>query len=438
MEKLIIEGGRRLTGELALSGAKNAALPILAATILAEGPCSLGDVPDLNDVTALSRILQSLGLRVEREADGRVTTEVVDERASVAGYDLVSRMRASICVLGPLLAKRGEARVSLPGGCVIGTRPIDLHLKALRALGAEIAIEHGDIVARAKRLKGAQIYLGGAFGSSVLGTGTAMMAAVLAEGRTYIEHAAMEPEVEDLARFLVRMGASIEGIGTHRLEIRGVRRLEGARHDVIPDRIETGTLMAAAAITGGEVRVRSAVPGHLAAVIDRLREAGVELEISAAGRGGGGGDGGRADITVAAPKRARAVDITTLPYPGFPTDLQAQFMALLSTAEGTCVITEKVFPDRFMHTGELTRMGAEIVREGATVKVTGVERLSGAPVMASDLRASAALIVAGLAAEGRTDVRRIYHLDRGYEKLEQKLSALGAKIRRARDEEETA
>ncbi len=439
MEKLIIEGGKRLAGEIALSGAKNAALPILAATILAEGPCSLGDVPELNDVTALSRILQSLGLRVERGADGRITTEVLDEKLSIAGYDLVSRMRASICVLGPLLAKRGEARVSLPGGCVIGTRPIDLHLKALRALGAEISIEHGYIVARAKRLKGTQIYLGGAFGSSVLGTGTAIMAAVLAEGRTYIEHAAMEPEVEDLARFLVHMGASIEGIGTHRLEIRGVRRLEGARHDVIPDRIEAGTLMAATAITGGEVRVRNAVPGHLAAVIDRLREAGVELEISAAGRdggGGGGGNGGRADITVAAPKRARAVDITTLPYPGFPTDLQAQFMALLSMAEGACVITEKVFPDRFMHTGELVRMGADIVREGATAKVTGVGRLSGAPVMASDLRASAALVVAGLAAEGRTDVRRIYHLDRGYEKLEQKLSSLGAKIRRARDEED--
>jgi UDP-N-acetylglucosamine 1-carboxyvinyltransferase len=326
-------------------------------------------------------------------------------------------MRASVCVLGPLLAKRGYARVSMPGGCVIGARPIDLHLRGLEALGAKITVEHGYITAEAKRLRGARVYLGGPFGSSVLGTANVMMAAALADGRTVIEHAACEPEIEDLARFLIRMGASIEGAGTHRLLIRGVRRLDGAAHTVIPDRIEAGTFLAAAAATRSEVTVRGARPEHLDATLDRFRACGADFTDE---------DG----VIHVRPSALQGIELTTLPYPGFPTDMQAQFMAMLAVAEGTSTITEKIYPERFMHAAELARLGAQISVQGATAVVEGPAKLTGATVMASDLRASAALIIAGLVAEGATEVRRVYHLDRGYEDLVAKFQGLGARIRR--------
>lgn len=422
LEKLVIEGGRPLKGEAVVSGSKNAALPILAATLLAEGPCDLGGVPRLRDVDVLARILEVLGVKLERDAAGRIAAQVTNEENHTAPYELVSMMRASFCVLGPLLAKRGYAKVSLPGGCAIGDRPVDLHLKGLRALGAEIAIEHGYVVAKAARLRGANIYLGGPSGSSVLGTANILMAACLAEGTTVIEHAACEPEVVDLARFLSEMGASIEGAGSHRIRIRGVRRLEGCRHDVIPDRIEAATLLMAAAATGGEVILRNVDPSHLEAVFDKLREAGVPFT--------------RNCNTVAVSGRARPgeVELTTLPYPGFPTDLQAQMMALLCLGHGASVFTDAIYPERLHHVAELKRMGARIIRVNNTCVVIGVERLQGAPVMASDLRAGAALAIAALSAEGETHLRRVYHIDRGYENLEGKLRALGARIRREPDE----
>jgi UDP-N-acetylglucosamine 1-carboxyvinyltransferase len=417
MQKIVIEGGKPLAGEVSVSGSKNATLPIMAACLLAEGECRISGAPDLTDVETLGKVLGSLGTRVTRSADGTLSITVEDESKSTAEYDLVRTMRGSICVLGPMVAKRGYAKVSLPGGCVIGARPIDLHLKGLAALGAEISCEHGYVTARAERLRGARIYMGGSFGSSVLATANVMMAACLAEGQTILEHAACEPEIEDLARFLIDMGASIEGAGSHRLLIRGVRRLDGAAHRVIPDRIEAATYLAAAAVTHGQVTVKGADPGHLAAVLDRFQEAGVRLTVSGAS-------------IRAEPSELRGTDVTTLPFPGFPTDMQAQFMAMLAVAEGTSTITEKIYPERFMHAAELTRLGAKINVRSNVAVVEGVRRLTGATVMASDLRASAALVIAGLVAEGRTDLRRIYHLDRGYDGLVGKLCTLGASITR--------
>lgn len=423
MEKFIIQGGRPLKGEVRASGSKNSALPIIAATILAGGECSLGDVPRLRDVDTLAQIMQTLGMSIERDTDGRIRTRVINPELSFAPYELVSQMRASFCVIGPLLARRGYAKVSLPGGCEFGDRPVDLHLKGLRALGAEIEIEHGYVIAKAKRLRGANIYLGGPAGSSVLGTGNVMMAACLAEGQTIIEHAACEPEVVDLANFLNAMGASIEGAGSHRIHIKGVRTLEGCTYDVIPDRIEAATLLMAGAITGGEVTVSNIVPQHLEAVWDKLKEANIGVNrnckivsVSQSGR------------------RPTDVEFSTLPYPGFPTDLQAQMMSLLSIGDGASVLTDNIYPDRLKHVAELKRMGAKILRVNGTCVIVGQPKLQGAPVMASDLRAGAALVMAGLAAEGETEVRRIYHIDRGYEGFEAKLCSLGADIKRAPDE----
>jgi len=421
MEKFIVEGGGRLQGTVRVSGSKNASIPILAATLLAEGPCRIRNIPHLKDIETMIDILRGLGVEVRREADGSVVTEVVDDRPVIAPYDLVSTMRGSFCVMGPLLSRRGKARVSLPGGCVLGVRPIDLHLKGFRALGARIETEHGYLVAEGERLRGREIYLGGAFGSTVLGTANVMMAAAMAEGVTVIECAACEPEVEDLARFLQKMGLAITGAGTPRLVIEGNRRLRGVEYSVIPDRIEAGTYLVGAAATQGDVTVEGIVPYHLAAAIDKLVEVGATVERCAR------------SIRVAMNERPRAVDLTTLPYPGFPTDLQAQFLALLSLADGISIVTEKVYPDRFMHVAELARMGAVVRKEGANAIIHGVPELSGAEVMASDLRASAALILAGLQAHGRTVVNRIYHLDRGYERLDEKLRALGARVFRTDD-----
>ncbi|HEY3322135.1 MAG TPA: UDP-N-acetylglucosamine 1-carboxyvinyltransferase [Planctomycetota bacterium] len=422
MEKFVIEGGHRLKGEVSASGSKNSSLPILAATILAEGPCAITNVPRLRDVDTLANILKKLGVSVERDTAGRINTRVVSEDCSIAPYELVSMMRASFCVLGPLLAKRGYAKVSLPGGCAFGDRPVDLHLKGLRALGADIKIEHGYVIAQAKKLRGANIYLGGPTGSSVTGTGNVMMAAVLAEGQTVIEHAACEPEVVDLANFLNEMGASIEGAGSHRIHIKGVRRLEGCEHRVIPDRIEAATLLMAGAITQGEVVVNNIEPTHLESVFDKFHEAGIAFtrncKVVALGMTG----------------RPTELELSTLPYPGFPTDLQAPLMALMALGKGASVLTDGIYPDRLNHVAELKRMGARIQKINNTCVVIGVDKLQGAPVMASDLRAGAALTLAGLAAEGETHLHRIYHIDRGYESFEQKLRSLGAVIKRLPDE----
>lgn len=418
----VIEGGQPLNGSVAVSGAKNAALPLMAAALCADGPTRLHNVPDLVDVATLGEVLRSLGAEVRR-IESSLEINPVSLSPVVADYELVRRMRASVCVLGPLLASRGQACVSLPGGCNIGDRPIDLHLKGLRALGAEIEVERGYVIARAKRLRGAHVFLGGPFGSTVTGTCNVLSAAVLAEGRTTIESAACEPEVVDLGHLLNRMGARISGLGTPLLEIDGVERLSGCEHTVIPDRIEAATLMIAAAITGGDVQVIGARADHMTAVIEKLRETGVRIENSASGT-----------IRVRAAGPLAGSDCIALPYPGIPTDIQAQFMALLTLTGPMSVVTDKVFPDRFMHAAELVRMGARIRREGPTAIIQGVPRLSGASVMASDLRASAALVLAGLAARGETVVRRIYHLDRGYERLDDKLNSLGASVRRVRDE----
>jgi len=420
MDKIVLEGGVPLKGTIEISGAKNAVLPILAATLLTDERCIIKNVPNLRDVSTMIKILRSLGVKAQMDGS-RVVVEAKKYKSHIASYKLVSTMRASICVLGPLLAKQKQARVSMPGGCVIGQRPVDLHIKGLKALNAKIKIEHGYIVAEAKNLKGRNVFLGGAYGSSVLATANVLMAAVLAKGKTLIENAACEPEIIDLANFLIKMGARIKGQGTPILEIEGVKRLHGAMHNVIPDRIEAGTYILAGAITGGDIIIKKAKIEHLSALIDKLNQVGVKV-VSKAG-----------EIRV---KRRSAVlkpvDITTLPYPGFPTDMQAQMMALTTSADGISVITEKIFPDRFMHVSELNRMGADIFIEGASAIVKGVKRLSGAPVMASDLRASAALILAGLVSKGKTEILRIYHLDRGYEKIEEKLIKVGAKIKRVK------
>ena len=423
MDKFVINGGARLKGEVAISGAKNAALPILAASILSEGPSSLWGVPDLADVRTMGELLGDLGVAVRRDPDGRLHVAVEDEGSSHAQYDRVRKMRASICVLGPLLAKRKFARVAMPGGCAIGPRPVDLHLRGLKALGAQIDLDSGDIVATAPKLVGTSIFLGGAFGSTVLGTSNVMMAAALAEGRTVIESAACEPEVVDLADYLNAMGARITGAGSPRIVIDGVDRLHGTEHKVIPDRIEAGTFMVAAAITNGEVTLSNVRTDHLMAVVDKLQEIGVFIEPK------------NGKVVVSSARRLEPTDLTTQPYPGFPTDLQAQLMAILCLADGISAITERIFPDRFMHLAELLRMGANIRKEGSTAIVTGVRKLTGAPVMASDLRASAALVLAGLVAKGQTTVSRVYHIDRGYERIETKLQALGADIRRVDGED---
>ncbi len=420
MDKLVIEGGRRLEGTVHVSGAKNACLPILAATLLSDERSVIRNTPALRDISTMIKIFKNLDVKVQQHGDA-IIVEPAGYKKYTAPYELVSTMRASICVLGPLLAKQRFAEVSFPGGCVIGPRPIDLHLKGLSALNAKIKVEKGYIIADGKKLRGANIYLGGHFGSSVLATANIMMAATLASGVTIIENAACEPEVIDLATFLVKMGAKIRGHTTHRIIVEGVKKLHGAEHTVIPDRIEAGTYMVAAAITKGDITLKNAKLEHLVAVTDKLTEAGLSITKVP--------NGFRARHV----RRLRPIDVTTLSYPGFPTDLQAQAMSLATVTDGISVITEKIYPERFIHISELNRMGANIILEGPNAIIKGVKHLSGAPVMASDLRASAALVLAGLVAKGRTDVHRIYHLDRGYEKLEKKLIELGANIWREKE-----
>ncbi|HPC73445.1 MAG TPA: UDP-N-acetylglucosamine 1-carboxyvinyltransferase [Syntrophales bacterium] len=416
MDKFVIKGGRRLQGEIRVSGSKNAALPLLASSLLCGGWNTYHNIPDLVDIKTIKKLLGNLGAEIEGGETLRVNTGNI--KRCEAPYNLVRTMRASVLVLGPLVARMGRARVSLPGGCAIGARPVNLHLKALQELGAEIGLRDGYIEAKAPRLKGATIYFDI---STVTGTENIMMAAVLAKGTTVLENAAKEPEVVNLAETLNGMGAKVSGAGTDVIVIEGVDSLHPADATVIPDRIETGTYMIAAAITGGDVTIKGCRPGHLDALITKLREAGVSIEPVQDG------------IRVTGGREIRSVDVKTLPYPGFPTDLQAQVMALVAVGKGVSVITETIFENRFMHVGELMRMGAVVKIEGSRAIVEGVEKLRGAPVMATDLRASASLVLAGLAAEGRTDLLRVYHIDRGYQSIEKKLSALGADIQRVKD-----
>jgi len=413
--RLVIEGGVALRGEVAVSAAKNAALPALAAALLTAEPLLLDNVPNLADVTTIRSLLERLGAETATLPDGGTRVRVGRVTSHEAPYELVSTMRASVLVLGPLLARTGMARVALPGGCAIGLRPIDQHLKGLQRLGAEISMEKGYVEARASRLKGTRIT---ADLVTVTGTENLMMAATLAEGTTVIENAAREPEVADLARLLSAMGARIDGAGGERIEIQGVPELGGARHRIIPDRIEAGTLLVAGAITGGDVTVTGAWPSHLTATLAKLEECGAAIEVT--------GD----RVRCRSLGRPRAADVITSPFPGFPTDMQAQVMALLGIADGLSKITETIFENRLMHAAELNRLGARIETDGATAVVRGVAGYQGAPVMATDLRASASLVLAGLAAQGVTEVSRVYHLDRGYERLEAKLQALGARIER--------
>jgi len=420
MDKLVIEGGRPIQGDVWISGSKNAALPILAATLLTDEPCVIKNVPRLRDTLTMLKLLKSLGKNVEYDTR---TVKISTRQATshVADYKLVSTMRGSFCVLGPLLGKLKKAKVSLPGGCIIGIRPVDLHIKGLKALGAKMEFANGYISAEARHLKGNMVYLGGVFGSSVLGTDNVMMAATLASGETTIESAACEPEVEDLANFLVAMGADIKGQGSPRITIRGVKKLKGVNYEMSSDRIEAGTYVIAAAATRSSITLHNVNYSELLALIDALKEAGVEFKRD------------KKTLRVICRKKLRPVNVTTHPYPGFPTDLQAQFTALMAITPGVSLIIDKIFPDRFMHIAELNRMGANIRRDGNTAIVEGVKHLYGAPVMASDLRASAALVIAGLAAKGKTEIHRIYHLERGYEEMENKLSALGAKIYREKE-----
>ncbi len=416
MDKLLIQGGTRLAGTVTISGAKNAALPIIAGTLLATEPVTVGNVPHLRDVTTMLSLLQMMGVRatVDEQMDVQIDASVVDRRE--APYELVKTMRASILVLGPLVARFGEAKVSLPGGCAIGARPVNLHVAGLQAMGADVVVEEGFIKASAGRLRGAHIVFDTV---TVTGTENLLMAAVLADGETVLENAAREPEVTDLANFLIQMGARIEGVGTGTLVIRGVERLGGCRYTVLPDRIETGTYLVAAAITGGRVRAERAVPETLEAVLIKLAEAGADVQT------------GESWIEVdMGGRRPSSVDIRTAPYPGFPTDMQAQFCALNAVADGVGTITETIFENRFQHVLEMQRMGANVQLQGHTAICTGVDHLTAAPVMATDLRASAGLVLAGLAAAGETTVDRIYHVDRGYERIEEKLRKLGAEIRR--------
>jgi UDP-N-acetylglucosamine 1-carboxyvinyltransferase len=418
MDKILVHGGHPLSGSIKVSGSKNSSLPILAATLLTREPCVVHGVPDLSDTHYMLQILAHLGAQVER-ASGTVSV-TAEKIHSVAPYDVVRKMRASVCVLGPSLGRCKEATVALPGGCVIGDRPIDLHLRGFEALGAAVRVEGGDIKVFAPKLSGAVINMQSKFGPTVLGTDNVMMAAVLADGVTVIEGAAQEPEVVDLATFLNKMGAKIEGAGTRRIIIEGVPGLHGAEHWVIPDRIEAGTFLVAGAIAGKGVTVKRVEPEHLRAVTDALAKCGFQINV------------GDHAISILPNGDASALELTTAPYPGFPTDMQAQMCALLSISKGTSFVTENVFPQRYMHVAELKRMGAQVQLEGATAVIDGVDCLLGAPVMASDLRASAALVLAGLKADGITEVTRVYHIDRGYEHLDEKLSELGAHIERAK------
>lgn len=417
MDIFRIEGPVRLKGAIDVSGSKNAALPIMAGCLLAGGKSIIHDVPRLADIRVMIELLGSMGARTERLDDGAIEIDACEVTNPVGDYDIVRKMRAGICILGPLLARCGRARVSMPGGCAIGDRPVDIHLRGLRAMGAKIHLENGYIVAEAaKGLTGTDIFLGGPFGSTVLGTANVLSAAVLAKGRTVIESAACEPEVADLARFLNKMGAKISGIGSPRLTVEGVKELSPCKYTVISDRIEAGTFMVAGAITRGELEIRNCRLDDLFSVVDRLRNIGITVEPASSG------------CVVTCTGAFKPADITTQPWPGFPTDLQAQLMTLLALADGNSVVTEKIFPDRFMHVAELNRMAAHLRKEGASVIIEGVKKLIAAPVMASDLRASAALVLAAMAAEGMTIVNRVYHIDRGYEKIEAKLNAAGAKI----------
>jgi UDP-N-acetylglucosamine 1-carboxyvinyltransferase len=420
MESLLIKGGVPLNGDVMISGAKNAVLPIMAATLLTSEPCVIRRVPNLSDVRFMGQILSWLGAQVKFDGD---SVRIQARKIKGSGdYDLVRKMRGSICIMGPLLGRLKKATVSLPGGCVIGARPINLHLKGFQALGARIRIESGYVEALARKLVGSPLFLGGRAGSTVLGTANVMMAAVLAEGVSIIESAACEPEVVDLAGFLNAMGAKIVGAGSPTMTITGVKALHGAEHEVIPDRIEAATYAIAAAATNGEVTLKGARADHLHAVLDKLNDTGVKVERKGAG------------ITVRRGGRLKPVDITTLPYSGFPTDTQAQMMALMTLTPGISIITERIFESRFMHVSELTRLGADIEIEGPSAIVKGGKPLSGAPVMASDLRASAALVIAGLAARGTTQVNRVYHLDRGYENMDAKLRKLGARVERVEEQ----
>jgi UDP-N-acetylglucosamine 1-carboxyvinyltransferase len=418
VDKMVIEGGHRLEGEVSVSGAKNAALPLLAASLLTGEELRLENVPELGDVRTMVHLLRRMGARAESPQPHTFSLQAQELTATEAPYELVKTMRASVLVLGPLVGRFGRARVSLPGGCSIGSRPINLHLMGLAKMGAEIELRHGYVEARCKRLKGAWIFLET---PSVTGTENLMMAASLAEGETVLENAAREPEVCDLADLLVSMGARIEGAGSERIRIEGVKELKGGSHRIIPDRIEAGTLMVAAGITRGDVLIREAKAEHMQVMMEKLVEAGMDIRLEAKG------------IRASMEDRPRPVNVKTLPYPGFPTDMQAQIMALVSLARGRSIISETVFENRFMHVNELNRMGAQIQVEGNTALVVGTSELSGAPVMATDLRASASLVLAGLAAKGSTCISRIYHLDRGYEAMERKLASLGAVIQRVRE-----
>jgi UDP-N-acetylglucosamine 1-carboxyvinyltransferase len=419
MESFLIKGGVPLRGEVTISGSKNAALPIMAATLLTDEPCVVRGVPDLSDTRFMAQILKSLGAATKFE--NGVLSVQAKKIQGYADYNLVRKMRGSICVAGPLLARLRKARISLPGGCIIGARPINLHLKGFESLGAKIQIEGGYVDASAKRLIGATTFLGGRAGSTVLGTANVMMTATLADGVTVIESAACEPEIVDLANFLNAMGAKISGAGSPTITVTGVKKLHGAEHEVIPDRIETATFAIAAAATNGEVTIKNCRADHLRAVLDKLNEAGVSIQQ-------------RGDSLIARRgKKLKPADVTTLPHPGFPTDVQAQMMTLLVLAPGISIITERIFESRFMHVSELARLGADIEIEGPSAIVKGGRPLSGAPVMASDLRASAALVIAGLAAKGQTQVNRMYHLDRGYERMDVKLRKLGARIQRVEE-----
>lgn len=443
MDRFEIRGGVRLTGSLTVKGSKNAALPMMAAGLLTDHPFVLRDVPELADIENMRRLLGELGCHVDytppeglQSPGGVMKLRVIDPAVHHARYDIVRTMRASICCLGPMLAKRGHARVSMPGGCSIGERPVDLHLRGLAALGADVKLEGGDIIAkvpkvggRAGRLRGARVFLGGPFGSTVLGTANVMSAATLAEGVTVIECAACEPEIVDLANLLISMGARIEGAGSPRLTIHGVSELGPADYRVMADRIEAGTYMCAAAITSGDITLENCPADALMAATDRLEFMGVTVTRDESA------DPLRTTCRVTASRVIQPVEITTQPHPGFPTDLQAQFMAALTLADGNSVITERIFTERFLHVAELSRMGAKVYRQGPTVIVSGVRKLIGAPVMASDLRASACLVLAGLAAEGLTTIHRVYHLDRGYDRMDERLRLLGARVERVAERE---
>jgi len=417
VDKLLIEGGKVLSGEVAMSGAKNAALPILCASLLTSDPLHLTNVPHLNDISTMLRLLGDMGVGVTMDGVDGMELNGGGLSNAVASYEMVKTMRASILVLGPLVARCGEARVSLPGGCAIGARPVDQHIKGLQAMGAEVKVEQGYVHAKATRLKGARICTDMV---TVTGTENLMMAACLADGETIIENAAREPEVVDLANCLVSMGARISGAGTDVIRIQGVDKLHGATHAIMPDRIETGTYLCAAAATGGDIRLLKTSAAYLDTVVDKLMDAGCEITVE------------RDAIRLVAPKRLKAVSLRTAPYPAFPTDMQAQFMAINCIADGVATIRETIFENRFMHVNELMRLGANIQIEGNNAIVRGVERLEGATVMATDLRASASLVIAGLVAQGETVIDRIYHLDRGYERIEEKLAKLGASVRRVR------